>query len=379
MSKKRILFFTSTRADYGLLEPLLERFFGSSLFHSKLLITGTHLLKSFGNTIEQIKPRFREDALEVSIFKEDEKDSLSSLIANSLVKFESVLQIEKPDLIFVLGDRFEAFSCCLAAFNLNLALAHLHGGELTFGAIDDTFRHMMSKMSTLHFPSSSKYAERIIRLGEKPSHVFNVGGLFVENVLKDYSYTRKELLEELGLEDQDFYLVTYHPLTLGEESIDPLLSVLKDKKLAVVFTAPNIDPSQENIIGKIETFIQTKGNSVLVHSLGTRRYLAACHYAKAVLGNSSSGITEVPALGTGVLNIGLRQEGRLRSFGVIDVKMNEKQIQDGLSQLELLKSVDIKQAAFQLYGDGSTSEKIFNIITNLDWSILKNQKGFYDG
>ena len=379
---KKITIISATRAEYGILKPLIVKLKHASDFNTKLILTGSHLVEKLGNTYLEAEEDGMEIYKKISINTEGNTDYDTSLImANALVEFGRYFQEEKPDLLIVLGDRTEIFAICAAAMNAHVPIAHLHGGELTQGAIDDNVRHAITKMSYLHFASAEAYRKRILQMGEEPERVFNVGALGVENILKEKLLDRKRLGENVGFPaEKDYAVVTFHPVTLepgtAESQVRELfLAMRRRPELFYLITKANADAGGIQINEFMERETVKHSNMKLVSSLGMKRYLSAVKYSRFVLGNSSSGIIEAPALGVPTVNIGDRQQGRIMAESVISC---EPQCQSILDAMALAMHMEQKKY-HSPYGDGNTSEQIVCIIKDFfEKEKINLKKRFYD-
>lgn len=379
---KKITIISATRAEYGILKPLIVKLKHASDFKTQLILTGSHLVEKLGNTYLEAEEDGMEIYKKISINTEGNTDYDTSLImANALVEFGRYFQEEKPDLLIVLGDRTEIFAICAAAMNAHVPIAHLHGGELTQGAIDDNVRHAITKMSYLHFASAEAYRKRILQMGEEPERVFNVGALGVENILKEKLLDRKRLGENVGFPaEKDYAVVTFHPVTLepgtAEGQVRELfLAMRRRPELFYLITKANADAGGIQINEFLERETVKHSNMKLVSSLGMKRYLSAVKYSRFVLGNSSSGIIEAPALGVPTVNIGDRQQGRIMAESVISC---EPQCQSILDAMALAMHMEQKKY-HSPYGDGNTSEQIVCIIKDFfEKEKINLKKRFYD-
>lgn len=381
MSKKKISVVTATRAEYGILKPLIRRLFAEDAWQTQLLVTGTHLEKQYGSTVQEIEADSFPICRKIPIFESgDTPYAVSKMMANALRGFAEYFAQEKPDLLIVLGDRTELLAICAAALNERVPVAHLHGGELTFGAVDDSIRHAVTKMSYLHFAAAEEYRQRIIQLGEAPERVFNTGSLGVENVLCEELLDRKELAESVGFPAEgDYALVTFHPVTLegnpGQQIEELCLAMREQKELFFLITKANADAGGTVINEYLEQEAKKCPNMKLVASLGMKRYLSAVKYAKFVLGNSSSGIIEVPSFEIPTVNIGDRQKGRIMADSIISCKPERRSIQQAMQQAMEMNCSGYKSP----YGDGTTSKQIIGIIRSfLDKEHTDLKKEFYD-
>lgn len=382
MIKKKITIISSTRAEYGILKPLILKLKHTSSFQTQLILTGSHLVKKLGNTYQEAEEDGIEIYRKVPINTEGNTDYDSSLImANALMEFGKYFQEEKPDLLIVLGDRTEVLAICAAAMNAHVPIAHLHGGELTQGAIDDNVRHAITKMSYLHFASAEEYRRRIIQMGEEPERVFHVGALGVENILKEELLDRKTLGENVNFPaEKDYAVVTFHPVTMepgtAERQVRELFLAMQRKtELFYLITKANADAGGALINEFMERETVKYSNMKLVSSLGMKRYLSAVKYARFVLGNSSSGIIEAPSLGIPTVNIGDRQKGRIIADSVISC---EPECQSILDAMEL--AMHMEPGEYQSpYGTGNTSDQIVRIIKEfLEKDKINLKKQFFD-
>ncbi len=296
-----------------------------------------------------------------------------------MIGFSQVFTELSPDILVVLGDRFEMFAAAIAALPFRIPLAHIHGGELTLGAFDDAIRHSITKLSHLHFASTEVYAKRIIQLGEAPWRVHNVGALSVDNLRNMDLLEKEKFLDQFSL-SEGFILVTYHPVTLEFDQvqiqIENLIEALSAWGGDVLFTMPNADPGSRVIRDQVAINVGIHENWTSVENLGTRGYYSAMKYASAMLGNSSSGIIEAGLFGLPVVNIGTRQTGRVRGPNIIDVGYDPVEILHGISKALSMKKTQIGSTS--IYGDGNTAPAILEILrkTEIDKKLLT--KIFFD-
>lgn len=377
---------TSTRADYGILSPLLKRLDSDPFFRLTLVATGTHLLDAFGRTVDEI----RTDGfapLEAPIMEHAPETSteVSRIMGNALCWFSEFFEKERFSLLLVLGDRYEIAAVCCAAVNARLPIAHLHGGETTAGAIDECYRHAITKMSSLHFPCCEAYRRRILQLGEAPEDVYNVGALGVENIRNLPPYPMERLVEEVGLplHQRPFALVTFHPVTREEGTalcqLRELTTAMERRDdLLYLITKSNADEGGGLVNAAWDAFAERHANCRAVASLGMRRYMTAMKHSVMVLGNSSSGILEAPICGVPTVNIGERQKGRLRAASVLDCAPKSPAI---LAAMARVSDPDFRAVVGALpcpYGDGHTSEKITAILKARLSTPIDLKKAFHD-
>ena len=384
MKKKTIYIVTGSRADYGLLKNLITEINKSNKFELTLIVTGQHLSKKYGNTYKEIKSDFGKSIKFIDIkVNNSEVNSILKSISIGITKVGKYFASKKPDLLIILGDRYEMLSFAVAALFNKVIIAHIHGGELTQGSIDDTIRHTISKFSNYHFVATKPYKKRVIQLGENPKKVFLVGGLGSENV-KNISYLDKKVLEKnLNIKfKKNNFLVTFNSFLDDKISVKVAIrnmfkALNKFKNTNYIFTFPNSDLESNNIIKMIINFSKKNKNAYCFKSLGVQRYLSCMKICNVVVGNSSSGILEAPSLKTPTINIGNRQNGRIKAKSVIDCNYSslgiQKAIKKALSKKFQKKIKNIKNP----YYKKNTSIKIMNFIEQ----ILKNKitiKKFYD-
>lgn len=384
--KKTIAFCTGTRAEYGLLKPLMDLVLRDEELNFELYVTGMHLSPEFGNTIDLIE----KDSIPISekveiLVSGDSPSSVTKSMGLAMIGFADVFTRHKPDMLVLLGDRFEAFCVAAAATVARVPIAHIHGGELTEGAIDDAFRHSITKMSYLHFTSTLEYRRRVIRMGECPTRVFNVGALGIENIMNLPLLDRPSLERELGMRlGEKLALVTFHPATLDDESpvvqLRELLGALdKELDLFIVFTKANADAAGRVINSMIDEYVSKNNErSVAFASMGQVRYLSTMRLASVVIGNSSSGIIEAPSFGIPTVNIGDRQKGRARAASVIDCVARQDAIsiaiKESLEPAFASRCVGTKNP----YEGKHVSRIILDAMRDSLWEGLSS-KSFYEG
>ncbi len=383
----KVCAFTGTRAEFGLLKETLLLLKNEKEIDLNLVVTGSHLSPKFGDTIAEIIAVGFEDVVKLPIpLDDDSKAGMITATSAALSTFGDYLARTKPDIVLVLGDRYEIFAAAIAAHMLGIPIAHISGGDVTEGAIDDAIRHSITKMSRLHFPGCEQSRLRIIQMGEDPNSVFNVGEPGVENCLKTNLLSRAELKDNLGFEgiENDYGVVTFHPVTMedntGEEQVKNLIRAMDTyPDMSYIITLANADAGGRAINEIWQTEGDKRNNWFVVSSLGVVRYLSALKYSKLVLGNSSSGIVEAPAMGIPTVNIGDRQKGRMMPESVINCEPTYEAIRDAMSNA-IGTDFQVKaQSVESPYGDGHTSELIVNhIMQFLQNGTLNRQKKFYD-
>ncbi len=381
---RKICVVTGSRAEYGLLKGIINGIENSKKLKLQLIVTGMHLSPEFGLTYQEIeKDEIKIDEKVEMLLSSDTSNGITKSIGLGLIGFADKLDKFKPDLMLILGDRFEIFSASIAAMIAKIPIAHIHGGESTVGAFDESIRHSITKMSHLHFVSTKNYQQRVIQLGEKPQNVFNVGAPGIDNIINLKMLNRSELEKSLNMKlNKKNLLVTFHPVTLEEstskEQMKQLLGALSElKNTKIVFTMPNADNNSRILFKLIEDFVDRYSFSKAFISLGQLNYLSCIKHFDGVIGNSSSGIIEVPSFKKGTINIGDRQRGRIKARSVIDCSPDKESI---LNALELLYSKKFKSKLNNVvnpYGVGGVSEKIIKILEKFSLNnILKKQ--FHD-
>jgi GDP/UDP-N,N'-diacetylbacillosamine 2-epimerase (hydrolysing) len=382
---RKVCIFTSTRAEWGLQRGVAELICQSDELRLQLLVSGSHLSERHGMTIREIEADGFTVNARVDILRFDDSPSgICKSMGEALGGYGEALEILKPDLLVILGDRYESFCAAAAAQIQRIPIAHIHGGETTEGAVDEAFRHSITKMAHLHFPSCEEYRRRIIQLGEDPARVFNVGALGLENIRKINLMNREELATSIGFGlDRPFFLVTFHPVTLENatsgEQFDQLLQALEQfPDHGIIFTKANADTDGQIINDRIDAYAVLHPDRCLaVASLGLHRYLSAMKICDAVVGNSSSGILETPAFGVPTINIGDRQKGRIRTKSIIDCEPNQNAIVAALQKTLDPRFRDSLQGMVHPCEQEHTAMQIVKKIqqANLD-GLLK--KSFYD-
>lgn len=381
---KKICFITGTRAEYGLLSPLIRAIEADSDFEIQIIATGTHLSPEFGLTYKEIE----KDGFEISekvemLLSSDSDTGIIKSTGLGMIGFADAFNRLKPYLVVLLGDRFETFAAATAAYLTKIPIAHLHGGETTEGATDEALRHSITKMAYLHFTSTESYRNRVIQLGESPERVFNVGAIGLDNIKKsdlvDKSWLENDLKFDLNL---PFLLITYHPVTLENNSAERQLSVLlrvldEFSNLRLIFTKPNADANGRIIIKLIDEYVLKNSHKAIAFtSLGQRRYLSLMQFTKAVVGNSSSGIIEAPSFGIPTVNIGDRQKGRISAESVIYSSDEGHSIRSTIKEAISNEFQSFCKTVNNIYGDGNTTEKIIEILKNS--KLINLKKSFYD-
>ena len=364
---RKICVVTSTRAEYGLLYWLLKEIEADSELKLQLIVTGMHLSPEFGLTYKEIEKEFKIDKKVEILLSSDTSIGISKSIGLAQISFSEAYDELKPDMVVVLGDRYEIFSAASAAMIARIPIAHIHGGEATEGLIDEAIRHSVTKMSHLHFAATNEYKNRVIQLGECPDRVFNVGGMGVENIKRLKLLNKKEFEKSINFKlNKKNILVTFHPVTLenntAEEQFQGLLGAI-DGRIINLMIDKYISNNQDK--------------SICFASLGQLRYLSALQYMDAVVGNSSSGLAEAPSFKIATINIGDRQKGRIKASSVIDCEADKNSILGAFNKVYSCEFKHVLKNVVNPYGDGCASKKIIEIIKNVNLAnILK--KSFYD-
>lgn len=381
---RKICVITGTRADYGLLRWVMQGIKDDADLNLQVIATGMHLSPEFGLTYKAIEADgFEIDRKVEMLTSSDTPAGIAKSMGLGMIGFADVLNELNPDLIVVLGDRFEIFSAVATALVARIPVAHLHGGETTEGAFDEAFRHSITKMAHLHFVAADEYKQRVIQLGEQPECVFLVGGLGIDNIKRLKLLERNALEADLGFKlGKKNLLITFHPVTLEKASavtqMQALLATLaKLKDIQLIFTMPNADTEGRTLIKMVEEFTSQHANAHAFTSLGQLRYLSCIAQVDGVVGNSSSGLAEVPSFKKGTINIGDRQHGRLQATSIINCEPTQKSIADAIS---ILYSPSFQEDLSQVrnpYGEGGASEKVVHTLKSIN---IKNivKKAFYN-
>ena len=382
---RNICVITGTRAEYGLLYWTMKALQEDKRVNLSLYVTGMHLSPEFGLTYKKIL----EDGFVISenvetVLSSDSPVGISKSIGLGVISFSEVFERTKPDMILVLGDRYEIFAACTAAMIARIPIAHCHGGEATEGLIDEAIRHSITKMSQIHFTSTEEYRKRVIQLGEQPANVYNVGALGIENINKLKLFSRAEFEESIGFKlNKINFLVTFHPVTLDNASTEAqfkeLLAALDQfEETTIIFTKPNSDTDSRVIIQLIDDYVKNNNRKAIAFtSLGQLRYLSAIQYMDVVIGNSSSGLIEVPSFGKSTINIGDRQQGRVKGISVIDCEPREEDILDSIRKALSPAFTEQLKSSENPYGKNNSSVEICRVLTSTPLKdIVKKQ--FYN-
>lgn len=383
---RKVCVVTATRAEYGLLKPVIDGIIKSEQLELQIAVTGAHLSSEFGMTYQEIE----KDGYPITekiemLLSSDTSVGITKSMAVALMGFADYFERHKPDVVVILGDRYESLAVATAAIIANIPIAHIHGGEITEGAYDDAIRHSITKMSSLHFASTEKYRKRIIQMGEQPEKVYNVGALGVENIKKVLLWSKEKLEENLQFSfAEKTIVVTYHPVTLehisSEIQFGNLLYVLdKHKDINVIFTKANADTDGRVINKMIDEYVEkNKKRCIAFTSLGQVRYLSTLQFCKAVVGNSSSGIIEAPSFHIPTVNIGNRQKGRISAKTVLHCGFESTEIEKSL--LKALSDEFQKECKSwsNPYEGNDTSQFIVRKLEDELKNGIKVKKTFFD-
>jgi len=385
--KPKICVISGSRAEYGLLKNVILPLEDSNLLDKYFIVTGSHLSARHGETINEIKKDNIKIDEEIAILKNDDTSStITTVISDAIINFSRSFEKLKPDLVLILGDRYEIFSVAIAAMINNIPIAHIHGGESTEAAIDESIRHSLTKMSYFHFVAAEEYKNRVIQLGENPKRVFLVGGLGIDSIKNNNFYSKEELEAKYKIKFREKSLaITIHPVTLEQESnqklVEELLAALDGfSETTIIFTLPNADVDGDLIAKKIISFSQERPNCYYYESLGHKGYLSLLKNIDGVVGNSSSGIMEAPFCGVGTVNIGDRQTGRIKAESIVDVSVEKRAIVKGINQIMSTMFRRNINKQVNPYGNGDAGRRIIEILekqmTKKNNNFLK--KEFFD-
>lgn len=383
---KKVCIVTGTRAEYGLLKPVIEKMHRAEGVELQLVVTGMHLSAEFGLTYREIE----EDGYPIKtkvdmLLGSDTAVGITKSMGVALLGFADCFENNKPDIVVILGDRYEMFVASTAAMMAGIPIAHIHGGEKTEGAIDEAIRHSITKMSQLHFTATGEYRKRVIQLGEQPETVYNVGALGIENIKTVKLMGKRELEESLGFQFTGHtIMLTYHPVTMesqtAEKQVRNILDAIDRRRdLSVIFTKANSDTDGRIINHMIDEYAAANNDRCTVHiSLGQVRYLSALQFCMAVVGNSSSGIIEAPSFHIPTVNIGIRQQGRVRADSVIDCGNETQEILAAIEKAETMYKGGTLHTVANPYEGENTSQIICQKIAEYLEKKDTNIKKFYD-
>jgi GDP/UDP-N,N'-diacetylbacillosamine 2-epimerase (hydrolysing) len=379
MSKRKICVVTGSRAEYGLLYWLIKQVEIDQDLKLQLIVTGMHLSSEFGFTYKEIKKDFKIDKKINMHLSSDTSIGISRSMGIAQTSFAEAYGKLKPDIIVILGDRYEIFSAASAAMIARIPIAHIHGGEVTEGSIDEAIRHSITKMSHLHFTAAEEYKNRVIQLGENPTRVFNVGGMGIENIKRLNLLNKNEFEKSINFKlNKKNILITFHPVTvennISKEQFQELLDAIDElEDTNIIFTKANSDIGGKIINQMIDEYVKKniyKSREFI--SLGQLKYLSALQYVNAIVGNSSSGLTEAPSYKIGTINIGDRQKGRIKADSVIDCLPDKESIKNAFKVLYSKKFQSVLKSSKNPYGDSCPSQKIVKVLKTVSLeNILK--------
>lgn len=383
---KKVCVVTSTRADYGILKPLIECLYNTSDIEVSIVATGMHLCPEFGDTFREIEADGYAITKKIDIqLSSDSPAAMSKSMGMAMICFSDYFQGHTPDLLVILGDRYEIAAVCCAAVNQRIPIAHLYGGETTQGAVDECYRHSITKMSSLHFTSCKPYRKRVIQLGEQPERVFNVGALSVENITRSPLMALTEVSESIGspLEEKRYSVVTFHPVTMesgtGAVQLKELMAALDMfPDMRFIITKANSDAGGREINRLWDEYARARDNCYLTESLGMKRYLSALKHSAMMIGNSSSGTSEGPVLKIPTVNIGDRQKGRIMADSVLNCPPNAKDIEMTIRKALTPEFRAIASECENPYGNGEASRNITERIMEFLYGNVSFKKEFYD-
>lgn len=383
---KKVCVVTGTRAEYGLLKPLIKKIDCDKDLKLQLVVTGMHLSPEFGLTYQEIE----QDGFAITernemLLSSDTPNGITKSVGLGTIGFADIFTRIEPDMVIILGDRYEAFAAATAAMVHRIPITHIHGGELTEGIIDEAIRHAITKMSMLHFTTTKEYQNRVVQLGEHPDRVFCVGSLGVENIKTQTLMSKKELESSIQINlDKPYIMVTFHPVTLennmAKEQFEYLLEALDSlQNYLILFTKANADTDGRIINQEIDAYVnKNKSRVFAVASLGMIRYLSALQYCDMVVGNSSSGIIEAPSFHIPTVNIGNRQKGRVRGKSVVDCECTPNEIIKAIHLAQRMHKANALQNEDNPYEGKNTSEAILDVIKKSLETGIDIKKSFYD-
>lgn len=383
---KKICVITGTRAEFGLLKPLIQKIDQDRESELQLVVTGMHLSPEFGLTYQEIeKTGFKITERNEMLLSSDTPNGITKSVGMGIIGFADIFTRLIPDMVIILGDRFEMLAAATAAMIHAIPISHIHGGELTEGIIDDPIRHSITKMSTLHFTTTDEYRTRVIQLGEQPDKVFCVGALGVENIKSQSLMSRDELSRDIGYSlEKSYIMVTFHPVVMEkktvQEQFETLLTALDNlRDYQIIFTKANADIDGRIINRLIDEYVaRNRERAAAFMSLGMIRYLSMLQYCEMVIGNSSSGIIEAPSFHIPTVNIGKRQEGRVRGRSVIDCGCTIEEIIGAVYKAQKMNRSAVLQNKANPYEGTETSDKILRIIKENLTKGIDVRKHFYD-
>ena len=380
----KICTVTGSRAEFYILKNLIKKLENDRKLKHHLIVTGSHNLKAFGNTINDIKKEKIKIGSKINILlRNDSELDISNSYALGVKLFSKELLRLKPDILILLGDRYEIFAAAVAACFNRIPIVHIHGGEITEGVIDEALRHSITKMAHIHFVSTKQYHRNLLQLGENPKHIFNIGSLGVENLRRTSLYNKKDLEKKLNLKfKKKNILITFHPETIHtrvqnkKNLIELLKSLQKLKKTNLIFTMPGADINFKMIVKEIKNFIKINKNGYLFKSLGDKIYFSLCNEVDLMIGNSSSGLIEMPSFKKPTINLGYRQKGRVTANSVINTDFDSKKIYNKIKYVYSKKFCDNLKRIINPYEKKNSSEKIIQVLKKIKIKNILSKKFF---
>ena len=379
----KVCIITSTRADFGLLKNLIFKIKKDKFFLLKVVASGTHFSKKYGYTYDEIKEsKIKIYRKIICKFNSDNSEGISQVMSKCILESSKIFKTSRPDLVIVLGDRYEILASAISAHLCRIPIAHIHGGEVTQGVIDDAFRHSITKMSHIHFVANTIYKKRVVQLGESPKNVYVVGGLGVDSISKTNLLTKYELEKKFNFKfNATNFLVNFHPETLNKnlakQQIKELLSALSQlKNTSLIFTMPGADLESQIIVKLIKKFSLKRKNAYFFKSLGHVNYFSFLKQVDGIIGNSSSGVLEMPYFKKGTINIGNRQSGRLISKSIINIKTKKSKIVQAVKKLLSNNFQKNIRNNINPYGNPGASDKIIKILKKIKAKKIINKKFF---
>jgi len=380
----KVCIITSNRADFGLLKNLILKIKKNKNFILKIIASGTHFSEKYGYTYDEIKEsKIKIYRKIICTFNSDDPEGISQVISKCIIQSSKIFKTFQPDLVIVLGDRYEILASTISAHLCRIPVAHIHGGEITAGVIDDAFRHSITKMSHIHFVANAIYKKRVIQLGESPKNVYVVGGLGVDSIDKANLITKSELEKKFNFKfKKRNFLINFHPETLNKnlakKQVRELLSAFGElKNTGLIFTMPGPDLESEIVAKLIKKFTLKHKNAYFFKSLGQANYFSFLNQIDGMIGNSSSGLLEMPYFKKGTINVGNRQSGRLSSKSVINIKIKKFQIIQAIKKLLSNNFQKNIKNSVNLYGNPGASDKIVKILKKIKTKKIIN-KNFFD-
>ena len=379
----KICIITSNRADFGLLKNLIFKIKKNKNFILKIIASGTHFSKKYGYTYDEIKEsKIKIYRKIICKFNSDNSEGISQVMSKCITESSKIFKTFRPDMVIVLGDRYEILASTISAHLSRIPVAHIHGGEVTHGVIDDAFRHSITKMSHIHFVANAIYKKRVVQLGESPKNVYVVGGLGVDSISKTNLLTKSELEKKFNLKfNKTNFLVNFHPETLNKnlakKQIRELLSAFSElKNTGLIFTIPGPDLENEIVVKLIKKFTLKHKNAYFFKSLGQVNYFSFLNQVDGMIGNSSSGLLEMPYFKKGTINIGTRQSGRLFAKSVINIKIKKSKIIQAVKKLLSNNFQKNIRNNINPYGNPGASDKIIKILKKIKVKKIINKKFF---